>query len=169
MWWADNSVKIDKICPLAIPNQIFTISMHIPSLVKIHWYLLKLLSVNKNKTYVWQMDRQMDRHMDGQHETIVSCHYVCEVCQTFLPARRNLDPWLSKDSPIKILIRHLMMMMMMMMMMMILCFMSLSTSLKTLKLPIKTIVIWFVTALKVIFAKSVDPDQTAPLLACLQK
>ena len=40
MWWADNSnrtqTKIDEICPLAIPNQISTKSMHIPSLVKIH-------------------------------------------------------------------------------------------------------------------------------------
>ena len=33
------SSKIDEICPLAIPNQISTISMHIPSLAKIHWYL----------------------------------------------------------------------------------------------------------------------------------
>ena len=28
--------KIEEICPLAIQNQISTISMHIPSLVKIH-------------------------------------------------------------------------------------------------------------------------------------
>ena len=28
-----NLSKIDEICPLAIPNQISTISMHIPSLV----------------------------------------------------------------------------------------------------------------------------------------
>ena len=34
--------KIDEICPLAIPNQISTISMHIPSLVKMPCYLLKL-------------------------------------------------------------------------------------------------------------------------------
>ena len=40
--------KFDKICPLAIPNQISTISMHIPSLVKIHWCLLKLSSGNEN-------------------------------------------------------------------------------------------------------------------------
>ena len=31
VWWADNSVKIDEICLLAIPNQISTISMHIPT------------------------------------------------------------------------------------------------------------------------------------------
>ena len=29
VWRAENSFKIDEICPLAIPNQIFTISMHI--------------------------------------------------------------------------------------------------------------------------------------------
>ena len=28
--------QIDEICPLAIPNQVSTISMHMPSLVKIH-------------------------------------------------------------------------------------------------------------------------------------
>ena len=33
--------KFDEICPLAIPNQISTISMYIPILVKIHWYLLR--------------------------------------------------------------------------------------------------------------------------------
>ena len=40
--------KIDKICPLAIPNQIFFISMHVPSFFKIPWYLLKLSSWNEN-------------------------------------------------------------------------------------------------------------------------
>ena len=45
---ADNSVKIDEICPLAIPNQISLMSMHIASLVKIPCYLLKLSSGNEN-------------------------------------------------------------------------------------------------------------------------
>ena len=40
--------KIDEICPLAIPNQISLISMHVPSLVKILWHLLKLLSRTEN-------------------------------------------------------------------------------------------------------------------------
>ena len=40
--------KIDEICPSAIPNRISTISMHIPSLGKIHWYLLILSSKNEN-------------------------------------------------------------------------------------------------------------------------
>ena len=41
--------KIEEICPLAIPNQISTISMHTPSLMKIHWCLLKLSSGNKKR------------------------------------------------------------------------------------------------------------------------
>ena len=40
--------KIDEISPIAIPKQISTISMHTPSLVTIHWYLLKLSSRNEN-------------------------------------------------------------------------------------------------------------------------
>ena len=39
--------KIDAIRPLAIPVQISIITMYTPSLVKIHWYLLKL-SGNEN-------------------------------------------------------------------------------------------------------------------------
>ena len=34
--------KFDEICPLAIPNQLSLMSMHIASLVKIPCYLLKL-------------------------------------------------------------------------------------------------------------------------------
>ena len=52
--------KFDEICPLAIPNQISTISMHIPSLVKIHWNLLKLSSGNKIRT------DKTDGWMDGR-------------------------------------------------------------------------------------------------------
>ena len=44
--WSTPS-KLDKIYPFAIPNQISTISMYIPSLVKIHWCLLKLSSRNE--------------------------------------------------------------------------------------------------------------------------
>ena len=45
---ADNSVKNWRKCPLAISNQISTISMHILSLVKIHWCLLVI--IRKRKT-----------------------------------------------------------------------------------------------------------------------
>ena len=40
--------KIDEICPLAIPNMISLLSIHIASLVKIPCYLLKLSSGNEN-------------------------------------------------------------------------------------------------------------------------
>ena len=70
--------KIDEICPLAIPNQLAKISLHIPSLVKIHWYLLKLWSGNENteeQTYNKCTYRQADGQMDIQHETIISRLY----------------------------------------------------------------------------------------------
>ena len=54
--------KIDEICPWAIPNQISTISMHIPGLVKIHWCLLKLSSGN---------EKWMDWLTDNQRETLI--------------------------------------------------------------------------------------------------
>ena len=61
--------KMDEIYPLAIPNQILKISMHIPYLVKIHWYLLVIIHETKIRTD-WQMyDRQMDRWMDKQTDT----------------------------------------------------------------------------------------------------
>ena len=49
--------------------------MHIPSLVKIHWCLLKLSSGNEKRT-----DRRTDvwrlaRHTDIQRETIIPRHY----------------------------------------------------------------------------------------------
>ena len=51
---ADNSVKI---WPLAIPNWISTISMHIPNLAKIHWRLHKLSYDTKYwRTYDWRRD-----------------------------------------------------------------------------------------------------------------
>ena len=39
--------RVDEICPLAFQKQTI-ISMHITSLVKIHWYLLKLSPGNEN-------------------------------------------------------------------------------------------------------------------------
>ena len=45
--------KIGEMYPIAIPNQIYKISMHISSLVKIRWDLLKLLSWNKNTDVSW--------------------------------------------------------------------------------------------------------------------
>ena len=51
--------KIDEISPIAIPKQISTISMHTPSLVTIHWYLLKLSSRNEN-TNVSRADNSVE-------------------------------------------------------------------------------------------------------------
>ena len=75
---ADNSVIFNEICPLAIPNQISTISMHIPSLDKIHWCLLKLSSGNEMDG--WTDGRTTDGRTDGrttdvQRETIIPRHY----------------------------------------------------------------------------------------------
>ena len=67
--------NIDEICPLAIPNQISTISMHIPSLVKIHWCLLKLSSGNGKRIDGCKTDGRTDRHTDVQRETIIPLHY----------------------------------------------------------------------------------------------
>ena len=67
--------KIDEICPLAIPNQISTISMPTPSLVKIHWCLLKLSSGNEKWTNGRTTDGQTDRLTEDQRETIIPCHY----------------------------------------------------------------------------------------------
>ena len=60
-------IKIDEICPLAIQNQISTISMHSPSLVNIHCHLLNLWSGNEN-TDGRTTDRWMDRHTDNQRD-----------------------------------------------------------------------------------------------------
>ena len=51
--WGDNSVKFHEVCPLASPYKLSTISIHIPSLVKIHWYSLKLSSWNENMGVSW--------------------------------------------------------------------------------------------------------------------
>ena len=45
---ADNSVKFDEICQLAIPYQISLMSIYIASLVIIPCYLLKLSPRNEN-------------------------------------------------------------------------------------------------------------------------
>ena len=69
---ADNSLKIWGNLPISNPKpDLSTLSMHIPSLVKIHWCLLKLSSGNEKR-----MDgRRKDRHMDVQRDTIIPHHY----------------------------------------------------------------------------------------------
>ena len=56
--------NIDEICPLAIPDQISTISMHIPSLVKIHWHSFTEMKIQTD-----------GRLMDDQLETTIPCNY----------------------------------------------------------------------------------------------
>ena len=61
--------KIDEICLLIIANQISTISMHTPSLVKIHRHFLKLSSGNENtdaRTDVRQTEERTDGWTRGQ-------------------------------------------------------------------------------------------------------
>ena len=67
-----------QICPLAIPNQISTISMHIPSLVKIHWCLLKSSGNEKRTdghTTDGRTDLRTDKHTDVQRDTIIPHNY----------------------------------------------------------------------------------------------
>ena len=64
--------KINEICPLAIQNQISTISMHTSSLVKIHWNLLKLSSGNENMNRHmtdWRKAKQTLRQPTRYHNT----------------------------------------------------------------------------------------------------
>ena len=49
--------------------------MHMPSLVKIFWYLLKLLSANENTGRGMAIRQMDDRHTDVQHETTIPNHY----------------------------------------------------------------------------------------------
>ena len=78
--------KIDEICPLAIPNQISTISMHIPSLVKTHWCLLKLSSGKEKWMDGWTYDRRTDRQMDRLTDTNVKPLYSATiVCKMQIP------------------------------------------------------------------------------------
>ena len=67
--------KFDKICPSAIPNQISTISMQKPNLVKIHWCLLELSSRNEIWTDIHMTDGWMDGRMDRRMDTI-ACNII---------------------------------------------------------------------------------------------
>ena len=49
--------------------------MHIPSLVKIHWRLLKLSSGNEIRTEGRMTEGRTDRYTDVQRETIIPRHY----------------------------------------------------------------------------------------------
>ena len=73
--------------------------MHIPSLVKIHWYLLKLSSGNEI-TDEWTIVQQMDGHTDNKSEAIIRRHYCMAVYKTrmtplFIKVGENLTFWVS--------------------------------------------------------------------------
>ena len=95
-----NLSKIDEICPLAIPNKISTISMQIPSLVRIHWNVLKLSYGNKK--YGWTTDGQT-------HGTILYYHYSLvgyknySKCSKKLNRKINNETWIHYylSSPMK--------------------------------------------------------------------
>ena len=75
--WQISLSKIDKICPLTIPNQISTISMHTPSLVK----SIDIYSNYRPATKIWMDGRltgrwQMDGHTDSQCNTITPFHTI---------------------------------------------------------------------------------------------
>ena len=53
-----------KICPIAIPSQISTISMYIPNLVKTHWHLLVIIRKQKYGWTEGHTSRNI-RWMDG--------------------------------------------------------------------------------------------------------
>ena len=56
--------KFDEIYPLAIPNQISTISMQTPSLVKFHWSLLVI--IRKRKLGMSRADWYPANHVVGR-------------------------------------------------------------------------------------------------------
>ena len=59
-------------CHLAIQNLIPSISMHIPSLVKIHWHLLKLSSRNKKTVSALQTGMYLEK----KKKTKIACQTV---------------------------------------------------------------------------------------------
>ena len=66
--WLNLPIRDPKPCPLEILNQSSTISMHIPSLEKIHWHLLKLPVSSRNKNTDGQMT-------NGRPSWIIIPHY----------------------------------------------------------------------------------------------
>ena len=82
--WAENSVKNDEICSLAIPNQIFTISMYKTNLMIIHRHL--------PETKIRTDDRLIDGQTDGQTDS----RPEIKICQ-----RRgiNIEKQLNNEEP----------------------------------------------------------------------
>ena len=85
--WPADICQIWEIFPLVIPNQISTILIYIPNLVKIHSYLLKLSSVNENMD-MWRAGNSIknwwnlvisnpkpDLHNINAHTNLVKIHW----------------------------------------------------------------------------------------------
>ena len=68
--------KVTESCPLAIPNQTSAISMHIPSMEKIHSYCLMLSSGNENMEGLL-----LDRWTDDQCEILLPRQYHVAGCK----------------------------------------------------------------------------------------
>ena len=69
--------NIDKICPLAIPNQISLISINVPSLVKIPWHLFNISSWNKNMGVSREDNCQNLTKFDHKQSQTRSPQYQC--------------------------------------------------------------------------------------------
>ena len=77
--------KFDEICPLVISNQISTISIHIPSLVKIHWCILKLSFGNEIQTYGWSDTGTSNvKPMKHRHYCVVG-YKKFDICNCIYP------------------------------------------------------------------------------------
>ena len=78
---------MDQICPLAIPKQTSTMSIHTPSLVKIHWYLIKSSSRNENliRTCRWQ----------------ITLSKIIEICPSTIPNQISTI-WIRATNVVKI-------------------------------------------------------------------
>ena len=85
---------IDEIYPIIIPNQISTISMQIPSLVKIHWHSFKLSFRNENT------DARTDRQMDTRTAKVIPQYTAIIVWRGIIPREQALKKNLrSKRGP----------------------------------------------------------------------
>ena len=62
--------RVAGYCPLAIPNQISTISMHI----QVCWKSTDVYSLS-SRNEKWTDGRMMERHRDVQRETVITRHY----------------------------------------------------------------------------------------------
>ena len=92
IWQADN-----KVCPLAIPNQISTISIHIPSLVKIQTFTQLKLLVDRHTTD-WQTDTWMAKVYPKY--SVILVWWGIKTCKVYYDITINID-WLKMCNKIQ--------------------------------------------------------------------